>query len=632
MSNTAPTNLPRHATHRYHTFLVVLGVLLAGIGTLAAAHPFVSDIQAAGLVILGLLCTALGVAFAAAGILGRRLGQGVQVVNTSFELIGRGRFAEAERLLDHAEKEHALGLVLRVAAVQRGLIAMRRGKIDEALVALDRGIEGKVSIFYRSQSQLQATNARGIRAFLRAASGDRKGARADIEAVRGSPDALPQALARAALAEAILTERAGDRDVLREHLTQHHELLFDVTDRRERAIVRAFQRMLEATTTSVYRKGAKRDAEAEEPPLADWIAQVVPQAAPFVETNTIKERTGELPDATTATPSAKKAVEDARKAAAKSSPKPASRNPRVVLGLWAVLVAVGVAVRMFLASSEVDSAVELAEDVEATDPTLVFAGMVVAIFTAAVAVGVVRRGSARKEARRLFAALSAMAKGDVESAQGELEKLTQSRYGTIAAQAHLALATKAERDGDLPGSLRHVDQGLGRLSQYASRISASDILLPDLVSQRAFVLAAMDRLDEAEAELASLPPVYPFKSRALFRVRLVARARQGDLAGAAALAAEAGLDLPLSARDELLADVVRAATSPETTGAVEIARIKRELRTYEPLERWLEKTAPKALAALRRTSEETHVDTTAAAEHEALAEAEVMQEAARLRA
>ncbi len=628
MSAPAPNNVPRHATHRYHTVLVVVGGVFLLLGLFSLAAFFLLDLAGAGFVILGSICAVFGGLFAVLGASGRRLGAGVQVVNTSFDLINRGRLTEAETFLDHVEQNEPHHLVACVAAVQRGLVSMRRGDLPAAIAHLDRGIASPLGLLHRGQTRLQSVNARGIRAFLRAASRDPQGAREDIEAVRASPDALPQGLARAALAEAILIERAGDREALREHLATHRELLFDVTDRRERAIVRAFQRMLETTATSVYRKGAKRDAESEEPPLADWIAQVVPAAAPFVDVGQVlPEKTGELPDAL-ATEDAKKAVSQARKAAEKAtaSTTKTGLKARAVVLLWAALVGGFIGVyRVF--SSEIP-ADDYAENLppEPTDPTLFLGLVFLGVFALLAAVRGWGLLKARKDARDLFAALNQVARGDFEGGQAALERLSSSRFALIASQADLALTRVAERKSDLRLAMDRCERGVARLSRYALRISASDLLLPDLISERAFLLAAMDRHAEAEAELASLPPAYPYKSRALFRVRLLSHVRQGDLKGAADLAARAGLDLPLSARDELLADVVRAATSPETAGAGEIPRIKRELRTAAPLRRWMETFAPTALAALDHTPEDTPLedlkDRDARAEEEALAEAE----------
>ncbi|MDI3288396.1 hypothetical protein [Polyangium sp. 15x6] len=631
MSAPAPKNLPRHATHRYHTVLVVIGALFLLSGVAGFASVLLFGASSGLLLTAGPVLAVLGGLFVFLGGASLRIAAGVQIVNAAFDLLSRGRLADAEAHLDLAEQGRPHPLIVCVAAVQRGLIAMRRGEIPSALAHLDRALTAPRGLLYRDQIKMHALNARGIRAFLRAASGEREGAREDIEAVRASDDALPQALGRVALAEAILLERAGHRDALREHLVTNHELLFDVIDRRERAIVRAFQRMLETNATSVYRKGAKRDAESEEPPLADWIAQVVPEAAPFVEAG------GARPDKTVelatpeATEEAKKAVSAARKQAEGQRP---GRAIGRVLGLWALLIGLFVVIWRTLEPAPRTRRGRPVPPPPPSEGLEVMLGALPVLFLVLVfvlaAINFVR---GRKQSRALVAANGLVAQGKFDEAVALLGPLTKSRFPLVASQAHLTLAYIAERAVDPAKALEHCDRGLGLLSNYTLRISASDLLLPGLISERAFLLAAMDRHAEAEAELASLPSTYAYRSSSLFRVRLLSCVRQADRKGAAEIAAQAGLDLMLSGRDELLVDTVRAAANPETAGAGEIPRIKRELRTHAPLRRWMETFAPDAVAALDRTAEERPLDAPkdadARAEEEALAEAEAARAASR---
>jgi hypothetical protein len=209
---------------------------------------------------------------------------------------------------------------------------------------------------------------------------------------------------------------------------------------------------------------------------------------------------------------------------------------------------------------------------------------------------------ARRQATSLFGALAGAVKDD-PTALAALRRLSEKGYDLTAAAAHQQLAAVAERGGDLPGALVHVERGLGRLSRAASRLAASDLLLPELAAERAFVLAATDRSEEAAAELEGLNPAYPFLSRARFRTHLVALARRGDFAGAARLAEQEALDLPLNPRDELLADAVRVAASPEACGAGEVARVKEELRTQAGVRRWMEVVAPGVVRAVELSAE-----------------------------
>lgn len=621
---------PRHAAHRYHTVLMIVGVVMALIGTVGLANLdagfSAAQVTSASMSLL------LGAILIALGRLGRRVGDGVQIVNISFDLVARGQLVEAEKRLDSLDAATRSPLIDCVAFIQRGLIAMRRGDVKTGLRYIDEAISTKANLSYRTSVRVQTVNALGIRAFLRAVSGDRDGARADAEALRASPDALPQALARAALAEAVCLEKEGDRDALRRHIDTHRDLLFDVTDRRERAIVRAFQRMLETTATSVYRKGAKLDMHGDDPPLVDWVAQLVPSAAPFVETTPAKNVTNALPPAT-ASADAQAALTNSRKNAEKQA-STFWTAPKKILAVWLAMMAVAVGIwQIFRPTGSETDPLEISQNYERLLEALLafFAVTIGALIWNRVRAGL----DAKRATKDLFSALNLSAQGKLDAAEEQLTALTKSPYPLIKAQAYLALAQIAERRADLQKSLEHCDRGLACLSQYVVRISASDILLPDLMSQRAFVLAAMDRHDEADAELAGLPEAYPYKTRSLLRVRLVSLVRRGDLDAAAKLAAETSLDLPLSARDELLADSVRIAAQPGSLGAGELPRIRRELRTVASLRPWLATVAPAALTAIERTTEEVEatssIDRDQAAEEEARALDEAAREEADLR-
>lgn len=615
---------PRHATHRYHSVIMIVGAVMMLIGGFGLAN-FDGETNFFKLV-PSFLTMIFGAATAGFGRFGQRVGEAVQIVNIAFDLVARGKLSDAEKQLESVEQFKGAQLIPCVVAIQRGLIAMRRGDATTGLRYIDEAIAIKPGILYRTSVRIQTVNALGIRAFLRAVKGDREGARADATALRESPDSLPQALARAALGEAICLEKEGDRDSLRRHLDTHRDLLFDVTDRRERAIVRAFQRMLETTATSVYRKSAKLDMHGDDPPLVDWIAQLVPSAAPFVETTMPKNATNELPPAT-ASAGARTALTNSRK----SAEKPASTfwtMPKRIVAVWLGLLGMFTLTWQMLGPTKSTTAHPGTE----WSPGPMIAA-VSAFLTVTFGVLIWNRVRAARQAKRvaqeLFAALNLSAQGKIDAAREQLEKLVLSPYPLIKAQAHLALAQIAERRADLLKSLDHCDKGIACLSQYVLRISASDILLPDLMSQRAFVLAAMDRQDEAEAELEGLPPAYPYKSRSLLRVRLVSLVRRGDLDAAAKLSAETNLDLPLTARDELLADAVRIAADPGSLGAGELPRIRRELRTVASLRPWLETVAPAALAAIERVADDastTSDDRDRAAEEEANAADEAARE------
>jgi hypothetical protein len=124
---------------------------------------------------------------------------------------------------------------------------------------------------------------------------------------------------------------------------------------------------------------------------------------------------------------------------------------------------------------------------------------------------------------------------------------------------------------------------------------ASDILLPECIALRAFALAAVGRSDEARAEMALLgreSPTYPYVSRARFRVRLAIALKKSpaDVREILAAARERASEMPLTLRDETLADAIELAYG-ESAGEEEIARVADDLANEE-LGAWVDALAP----------------------------------------
>jgi hypothetical protein len=586
-----------HATRRLYTLYLAAGLLFLAV----------SAVQGLGeQLVPALVCLIFGALFTSIGVYGRRAGVGVQSINTSLDLIAQGRLREAEALLAQAEAQVKAGPNLRAIHTQRAMIAMRRGDLERALHHVDGAIAAPPGLGNRLYDALQRKNAHAIRAFLRASAGDREGARKDLAEVRAGADAPPQALGRAALAEAILLEAAGDRAALREHLVKERAVLLEGTSPRERAIVRAFQRMLNASATTPYRQIPRRAAEAsegDEPPLADWVARIVPAAAPFVCASLPARDAGvaSVPSLAPADASAKRAVQRARSEAAELGRKAFWRGAGKRIGALFGGALLLVALRI-LSSPSVD--IDPSDAPGRADPNLLelFQSVAGSVMVAGLLVFAFMIFRARRQTRVLLGALSGAVTGEPR-ALGALRELAEKGYSLHAAQAHRALAFADERSGDLDAALAHVDRGLSHLSRAAARLAASDLLLPELCAERAFLLAARGRSAEAAAELEALNPAYPFLSKARFRVQLVDLARRGDLRAAARLVERDALDLPLDPRDELLADAVRVAHSPETCGAGEVGRVKEELRTQADLRRWLELVAPSVVRAVELSAE-----------------------------
>ena len=605
------------------SYLLILGlglVLLAAsvVGTVAApvfwtafAIPFLA-----------------GCLFTAFGRWGLRIGSTMTVLSSSHNQVQAGRLAEAEAQLDALSGNRARA-VRSAVHYQRAMIAARRGdlaRVDRELTAMlalpKRWMEG-------ANGDLQRAAAHGLRAWARAATGDLDGARSDIEEVRISKTPGSAALAHASLAEALMLERAGDRAALAALLRREGKLLLGGLEVRERSVIRAMQRMLRAPATSVYRTRVdpKKLDDKEEPPIAEWVERVTPELAPFLPRLRIQ---GSSP-APRFEPSAK-AANDAQKTHDK---KPASLVARVA-GLWLVLIGLYYAIWQLLSPgqrprgrSRGAPVAPLFSSADFVTFAGVFMGAVLAIAILRVVLVVAR---SRRNTRRLLELEPAVARGeDVSAALAELAKVKQE---TAAAQAEAMLGALHDRRGDAEQALRHCDAARAKLRTRAGQAAAAGILSPTITGNRAYMLAALGRADEAYAELGHLPPDYLFLDRMRFVVPLVALLAKGEIDAAGRLVDATSPDLGVGPRDELMRDLVHAVTSPTATGAAEIARLREELRDRDEHRRWIQKFAPTLLTRFEQTvagsgesgtSDEEEAEREAAAEQEAQTDSRARQ-------
>ena len=520
-----------------------------------------------------------------------------RVLNGAFNSIGQGRLRDASEILDIVEARIQEPWARRIVQIQRAIIAIRKGDMPAAGAALDAAIAEPLQAFARENAAYQLEGAHALRAFVRASLGQEGPAREDIEHVKKTP-ASEDALARVALAEALLLEQAGKREELRLLLSEKRALLLEHTHPRERAIVRAFQRMVRAGAGSVYRKAeARREKpESEEPTLADWVAKVAPAAASFVRSSRPAEQVAKMqPEHALKAPS-REAI-----AANAEARKQTTSNPFkwVFYGVGGTTAAIGlisVIGALWPSSEGVATAAQTHAAMDGVLPLLLVPiGMLPVIYVVARALQWIARLRAEKAAR---APRSSRASQPTEQ---ELKALTTSPSPVVAAQAWLLLADHAERTADFQAALAATTSGLSRLSDPRDRVAA-DIVYPDLVSLRAFLLAAAGRDEEANAELASLGPAYPHYSRAVFRAGLLAILRRGDLRAALRWIDQGEADLPLSVREELLVDLVRATVQPESAGAGEIQRLKDELTAMPEAKTWIRSATPHLLDAFERST------------------------------
>lgn len=515
-----------------------------------------------------------------------------RVLNSAFNLIGLGRLREASDVLDVVAARTTETWVHRLVEIQRATIAIRRGEVAAAELHLTAALDLPVTGFGRENALYQLEGARALRAFVRASLGQHDAARADIDEVHRNA-ASDDAVARVALAQAMILEQQGKREELRLLLADKSSLLLEHTHPRERAIVRAFQRMVRADKSSVYRRAESRreTTDGEEPMLADWVAKVAPGAASFVRSS----RAADHAATTVPAEAVARPTENAMRANREAKRLPGKKWVAPVLGSVAAAAVIGAgylmdSVKVATRAGEVASG---ATSASALLPILMVLGLAVPIaFGAARALRALSRRRAERAARK-------PAPGRVPSppTDAQLRALTRETPSpTIAAQAHLLLADRAERSADFATALAAATEGLARLSDPRDRVAA-DIVYPDLVSLRAFALAAHGRFEEANAELATLGPAYPHYSRAIFRARLLTLVRLRDLRAAADWIDRGEADLPLSVREELLADLVRATQHPALAGAGEIQRLKDDLQTIPEARPWIRTAAPGLLEA-----------------------------------
>lgn len=549
-----------------------------------------------------------------------------RALNAAFNLIGLGRLRDASDVLDALEARVQEPWALRLADIQRAIIAIRRGDMAPAEEHLSSAIGRPIEGYARDNAAYQLEGAHALRAFVRAALGKHEEARADIARVEsGGPS--EDARARVALAEAMILEQQGKREELRMLLSEKSALLLEHTHPRERAIVRAFQRMVRSDKASVYRRAeARRErSEGEEPMLGDWVAKVAPGAAQFVRSPRPAEQVAKIAPGEVVARPTEEAVR-ANIAAKKPAPKTSWRIPLfAAVGTGVLSGAIYLVSQVFARFS---SRVDPAQGVDPSGDGSTFWLVVLPILAMPVVYAAMRAlqwiGRRRAEKAVRQAGKGGRAVGAPNEEQ--LRALSGSPSPVVAAQAWLLLADRAERRGDFAGALAATTSGLARLSDPRDR-AAADIVYPDLVSLRAFSLAAVGRSQEANAELATLGPTYPHFSRAVFRARLLYLVRSGDLRGAARFVEAGEADLPLSVREELLSDLVRAAVSPEQAGAGEIQRLKDELAASPEAKAWIRIAAPGLLEAFEgatMTDVRVRVDTAfaAAGDRDQLAEEE----------
>jgi hypothetical protein len=516
----------------------------------------------------------------------------VQLHNAAIERLMRGREVEAEQLLDQIPA-HALlrGPVARGAHVQRALLALHQGYPERSVDLATTAITMRPPRWNWGQTveEIQRAKALALRALAHASLGHENDALADAAAAEDAPSATPDVLARASLARSVALARKNDRHALSAQLARTAGLMLQWLTPRERSLVRALRRMARAPSKSVYRLSAERDAAADEAALASWIGKLAPGAEAFARETGSYTTDLRAPDRSPqVSAEALRQVERSRKKATLLRKAP---RPRVVAFLWVTLAVLFFCI-FELSSGGGPTGGRSAAPASPVTIALWIAGVFVALLVPLLA-WQVRRQSA--DARALGRAQLEVARSELAKAADSFAALSDpKRTIAVAAAAHLGLAQLAERKACWAEALQHCDAGIARLaSNRTFKAMHADLLYPELLALRALALAALDRPDEANAEaslLAKECPGYVLAARAQFSRGLMIAVRAGELDEAMVMARARTRDLPLSIRDDMLADVVLAATT--TVPREERERIDSELRDDDELRAWMDAVAP----------------------------------------
>ena len=566
----------KHATAQLRRGLVATGL---GIGLIVVAVLAFPPLALAGAV---LVVNGAVVAFLAAHA--RRQCDAMFLLNPAYDLLARGELAKAEAIASRVPS--TAGSVGAAVLYLRATIAFHRADLVTAEAMTSEAIATPAHWLERDPSPPHRLLSHGLRALVRSSLGKDEEAAEDIACVRRGDDASVEAISVVAIAEMIGLAKRGEHRALA-RLVDDSRALVDFVPPRARVLVSAFRRMLAVTTSSAYREPGRVEDTTPfaDIPLAAWTATIAPEATVFLP-ETIRR-------STTTTP------ELAHPGSIGTSTKiPPTRGGSVFL--------VAAALVLFTWLTHTVIAGENLFPSEAFDRAFSLAlGAIAGIFMAGVLFVRVKRAldSFVTGQRALRRAMRKVGDGRDGEAERLLQDIERAGPPGNTAAAQLALAELAERHAKMTTALEFCDAGLAALGT-SPNVSAmhGDLLRPELVAERAFVLAVLGRKKEADAALVSLATEYPafaYLTRSIFRVQLVLALGAAGTTRAHELAGERTPDLPLTWREEILADIVVAL---ETGHPPERERLRRELASDAELARWIDVVLPRARTALPGTS------------------------------
>jgi hypothetical protein len=511
---------------------------------------------------------ALSIALGVWAHFARKLRQLSDAVHAS---VGDGRLDEGQAILDSLPKWATWRRVdYSEVRLQRATIALLRGDPAKAREEAARAIDVPSALLPSVRKETQESAAHALRAVAAASEDDPPTVHVDAAAVRSSRWSTPEHLAYVAIAEAILLARANRRDELTALLARERDLLCDYTTRHYRALARALQRMVTAPRSLLAYRDPVGGEESAEPELTAWIAGVVPAAEVFATLRSPDDQSAPIPPEDWAIARRRPAITDLN---------------LVRRGIVSSLFVVAATVAVFLGNWD-------------REPWTL---PVICALLPAVSIGFAVAG--QRTLRRLARARRLIL-SDSEAGLEMMHALATEQL--FSARADAILVEIAIRDARFAGAVMHCDRAISRFPKH------SETELPDLVSWRAYALAALGKPEEACADLQELETKYPTYSQCDTRIMLAVR--RGDLAAARALARQRTPSRLFGRRAEALADVLIATGGASPTAAGEIALLNIDVREDPRLRAWLRAVWPEcevelnSMALRRRVSADLEVE------------------------
>ncbi len=619
-AHSSTMNKPRSRPRHHTQYVVAIAVILVAGGAgmyfarLGAWHASVSLL-------------ALGAFLAPYSLLAAFEQKWTDVYNGAFRAWAQGDSAAAEAALAAVPARARRGWIGVAVESFQATLANEASRFAEAKVLADKALTPRTGFYewiVRGMRAQFVAVAHGARAVAGAGLSDAAVVQEERAWVDSEPFVPANARARVLFAETVLAAQKDDRVLLTarvRRLSPQSEHLVP----RERVVLRALRRLVQQAPGAVYRERSQvveATEAAQESALRDWVTRLVPRATDVGLDDLVSEAAARTAptDADLQLPELSKreaatAKERLASAVKGKGQKKRLGRPAVTLMLWVILIALFLAIYRMLSpvqeSREAPGRAHVTESVPAAE-TSNASGIMGAFSTAMVLLVVValfatlraRMGSIDKMAR----ISSLLASDDPEAGMRALDVLVaKARLPATRALALANRATERERRARFNAALRDCEE-ITALYQSSPRSQTGDTLyLPLALSQRAFVLAVLGkqhedekRLDESAEIMRAVNTSFPDFVLAQvhrFRVALVAALARSDYARASRIAASRPASMPLSYRDELLADLVLLATQGGTDEGVHGLLSEIERAPFVPA--WLESVAPEVLTAVR---------------------------------